>query len=124
MRQWRAVLSVAIRSLEDRGICAQAVDSIIALFNKSSFEDKMKELDRKHAVGGIQEYVPSWYKLMRPLFATLRAYQLSYSKAKEECMHKRLFAVTGILCFSQAQQKCNTFSSRLDPYLQNSGVSR
>ena len=135
-RQRRNVMSKTMRTLERHGICQETpvvercmseLNQLILLPPFSTFELGMDldKLDYVAAVLTIQQTAPTWYSLLWPCLHNRRALRPSYyTRKRDNPIHKRMFAVTSMVCFSRALKTSNTLPSCVGIYLQGSGVHR
>lgn len=132
----RAAFSRSLQVLKSHNICQEeSVASRCALeletlvskspFSRYELSMNLDQLDFAQAVKTIDGTAPTWHGILEQLFGNTRQKKPSYSYfSRWEAVHRRMFTITSMVCFSRTRKNSNTLSSCLDNYLLGSGVHR
>ena len=111
----------------DVTLCAQELDQLVkeSPFSMFRLDMNLEQLDFAQGVAVIKRTAPTWYILLQTLLGNRRQSRPTYpTHEKWVAVHRRMFTITSMVCFSRARHNSNTLSSCLDVYLLGSGVHR
>jgi hypothetical protein len=132
----RKVLLAAVDSPSIQQVLAGSTTSALLLtefgnlirtryFGKFESTEDLESIDFTAAFQAVQDYAPTWHRILIGLLRNRRANWSSYSAMPQDStLQKRLYMVTSIVCHSHAKKQSNFLPSVLDMYLLGSGVKR
>jgi hypothetical protein len=132
----RAAFSRSLQVLKSHDICqeesiasrcALELDTLVSKspFSKYELSMNLDQLDFAQAVKTIEDTAPTWHGILQQLLGNTHQKQPSYSSfGRWEAVHRRMFTITSMVCFSRTRKNSNILSSCLDVYLLGSGVHR